>query len=50
MVGTLIENQLLQVRDWPFASALSVLLMAVVAAVLVLVRRFADPAELADRV
>jgi spermidine/putrescine transport system permease protein len=50
MVGTLIENQLLQVRDWPFASALAVLLMAVVAAVLVLVRRLADPAELAERV
>src|SRR5205085_4653842 len=29
MVGTLIENQLLQVRNWPFASALAVLLMIV---------------------
>jgi spermidine/putrescine transport system permease protein len=39
MVGTLIENQVLQVRDWPFASALAVLLMGAVAAVLVAVRR-----------
>jgi spermidine/putrescine transport system permease protein len=41
MVGTLIENQLLQVRDWPFAAALSVSLMAVVAASLALSRRVA---------
>jgi spermidine/putrescine transport system permease protein len=40
MVGTLVENQVLQVRDWPFASALSVVLMAVVLAVLALVRRW----------
>ena len=39
MVGTLIENQLLQVRNWPFASALAVLLMAVAAAALAAVRR-----------
>jgi spermidine/putrescine transport system permease protein len=41
MVGTLIENQLLQVRDWPFAAALSVSLMAVVAVSLTLSRRLA---------
>ena len=41
MVGTLIENQLLQVRDWPFAAALSVSLMTVVAISLTLSRRFA---------
>ena len=39
MVGTLIENQLLQVRNWPFASALAVLLMLVVALMLMMVRR-----------
>lgn len=39
MVGTLIENQLLQVRNWPFASALAVLLMAVVLGVLAVVRK-----------
>jgi spermidine/putrescine transport system permease protein len=40
MVGTLIENQLLQVRDWPFAAALSMTLMAVVAGSLALSRRW----------
>jgi ABC-type spermidine/putrescine transport system permease subunit I len=40
MVGTLIENQVLQVRDWPFASALAMTLMAVVAVALVLSRRW----------
>jgi spermidine/putrescine transport system permease protein len=49
MVGTLIENQLLQVRDWPFASALSVLLMAVVGAALLAARRFAEPSDLVGR-
>ena len=39
MVGTLIENQLLHVRNWPFASALAVLLMGVVAVALAAVRR-----------
>jgi spermidine/putrescine transport system permease protein len=39
MVGTLIENQLLGVRDWPFAAALSVLVMAIVLALLALVRK-----------
>ena len=40
MVGTLIENQLLQVRDWPFAAALSVTLMAIVVMALALSRRW----------
>jgi spermidine/putrescine transport system permease protein len=40
MVGTLIENQVLQVRDWPFAAALSMTLMAVVAVALLLSRRW----------
>lgn len=48
MVGTLIENQLLQVRNWPFASALSVLLMVVVLAVLALVRRVAGGRALSE--
>ena len=46
MVGTLIENQLLQVRSWPFASALAVLLMAIVLAVLAAVRRLLGRASL----
>ena len=40
MIGTLIENQLLQVRDWPFAAALSMTLMAVVAIALAVSRRW----------
>jgi ABC-type spermidine/putrescine transport system permease subunit I len=40
MVGTLIENQLLHVRDWPFAAALSMTLMAVVLVALGLSRRW----------
>jgi spermidine/putrescine transport system permease protein len=43
MVGTLIEGQLLQARNWPFASALAVLLMVVVLGALVGVRRLAGP-------
>lgn len=34
MVGTLVESQVLQVRDWPFASAMAVALMVVVVAAL----------------
>jgi spermidine/putrescine transport system permease protein len=49
MGGTLIENQLLQVRDWPFAGALSVLLMAVVGVALLAARRFAEPSALVER-
>ena len=49
MVGTLIENQLLQVRDWPFASALSMTLMALVLAALALSRRWlAGPTDGAE--
>jgi spermidine/putrescine transport system permease protein len=39
MVGTLIENQLLQVRNWPFGAALSMLVMVVVLGALAGVRR-----------
>jgi spermidine/putrescine transport system permease protein len=39
MVGTLVESQVLQVRDWPFASAMAVTLMVVVVAALMLSRR-----------
>jgi spermidine/putrescine transport system permease protein len=49
MVGTLIESQLLQARDWPFGSALSMLLMVVVLGALAGVRRLVGrgPAEVA---
>ena len=49
MVGTLVEGQLLQVRDWPFASALAVLLMATVCAALALLRRFLGAPALEGR-
>jgi spermidine/putrescine transport system permease protein len=39
MVGTLVESQVLQVRDWPFASAMAVALMLVVLVSLTLSRR-----------
>lgn len=48
MVGTLIENQLLQVRNWPFASALAVLVMIGVLGVLALARRLAGGAALRE--
>lgn len=44
MIGTLIENQLLQVRNWPFASALAVLLMLGVLGVLGLARKLGGSA------
>jgi spermidine/putrescine transport system permease protein len=49
MVGTVVESQVLQVRDWPFASALSVWLMVLVVAVLLVYRRVA-PAPGRERV
>jgi spermidine/putrescine transport system permease protein len=39
MVGTLVESQVLQVRDWPFASAMAVALMTVVLLALLASRR-----------
>ena len=45
MVGTLVENQVLQVRNWPFASALAVTLMGVVVGVLWAARRFLAPPD-----
>lgn len=39
MIANLIENQVLQVRDWPFAAALSMFLIALVLLSLFLVRR-----------
>jgi spermidine/putrescine transport system permease protein len=42
MIGSLIENQVLVVRDWPFASALSVWLMLLVVATLLACRRAAS--------
>jgi spermidine/putrescine transport system permease protein len=44
MIGTVIENQVLQVRDWPFASALAVWLMVLVLGALLLYRRSAGAA------
>jgi spermidine/putrescine transport system permease protein len=39
LVGNLVSHQFLKVRDWPFGSALSLLLMAVVMLSLVIIQR-----------
>jgi spermidine/putrescine transport system permease protein len=39
MIGNLVQNQFTTARDWPFGSAVSVALMAIVAALLVLLLR-----------
>ena len=40
LIGNLVQNQFTNARDWPFGAALSVVLMALVAAlVLLLLRR-----------
>jgi len=44
LVGTLVQNQFTTARDWPFGSAVSLLLMAVVLAALELYRRGEAPA------
>ena len=43
MLASVIENQVLQVRDWPFASALAGWLILFVLSALALYRRFAEP-------
>ena len=44
MVGTLVQNQFTTARDWPFGSAVSLLLMVVVVALLQVYRRGGDVA------
>jgi spermidine/putrescine transport system permease protein len=46
MVGNLIENQFLTVRDWPFGSAISLLLMAVVLAAVIIYFKVVKSEEL----
>lgn len=41
MLGTLIQQEMLVARDWPFGAALSVLLMVLVLLTLILTRRYA---------
>jgi len=44
MVGNLVQNQFTTARDWPFGAAVSIVLMAMVAAILVLfLRRESEP-------
>jgi spermidine/putrescine transport system permease protein len=45
MIGNLVQNQFTTGRDWPFGSAVSLLLMAVVVAALQLYRRRAAASE-----
>ncbi len=39
MIGNLIQNQFTTARDWPFGSAISLALMAIVMALLMLFAR-----------
>ena len=45
MLANLIENQVLQVRDWPFAAALSMFAIVLVVASAWVLRRFGTPEE-----
>jgi spermidine/putrescine transport system permease protein len=45
LAGNLIQNQFLMAQDWPFGAALSVLLIAVLAAGTVLYQRLDEPDE-----
>lgn len=45
MVGNLIQNQFLLARNWPFGSALSMLLMAVVLVPVLIYFRMSDEAR-----
>ena len=46
LVGTLIQEQLMKVRDWPFAAALSVVLMVLTSLFLFIYRRATRSGEL----
>jgi spermidine/putrescine transport system permease protein len=46
LVGNLIQEQLMKAHDWPFAAALSVLLMAMTTLFIYLYRRFTRTGEL----
>jgi spermidine/putrescine transport system permease protein len=46
LVGNLIRDQLLNVHDWPFAAALSVMLMILTSLFLYLYRKIANSGEL----
>jgi spermidine/putrescine transport system permease protein len=44
LVGNLVQNQFTTARDWPFGSAVSIVLMALVTLLLVLfLRRESEP-------
>ncbi|MDR2158459.1 MAG: spermidine/putrescine ABC transporter permease PotB, partial [Treponema sp.] len=46
LVGNLIQEQLMKAHDWPFAAALSVVLMAMTSLFLYLYRRLTRSGEL----
>jgi spermidine/putrescine transport system permease protein len=46
LVGNLIQEQLMKVHDWPFAAALSVVLMILTSIFLYLYRRLTRSVEL----
>lgn len=43
LAGNLVSEQFLKARDWPFGSALSVILMLLLSLVVILVRRWENP-------
>jgi spermidine/putrescine transport system permease protein len=49
MIGNLIQNQILQVRNWPLGAALSLVLMAVVMAAIGALARIRQDGRTADR-
>jgi spermidine/putrescine transport system permease protein len=45
LVGNLVQNQFTTARNWPFGSALSLVLLGVVLVAMLVRLRWADPAE-----
>lgn len=46
LIGTVIQEQLMKVHNWPFAAALSVILMAMTSAMIILYRKVTGSKEL----
>ena len=46
LVGNVIQEQLMKVHDWPFAAALSVILMAMTSVLILLYRRISGSGEM----
>ena len=46
LVGNVIQEQLMKVHDWPFAAALSVILMLMMTVMIALYRRLTGSSEM----